>query len=122
MPALLALAAFTFEGKALLRLAFGEQFVGAAGALIILTIGQSVNCGTGIVHLLLNMTGHERDTLRGAMVGTATNVALALALIPHFGLTGAAIASCASVAAENLLLYMTVHSRLHIGSSVFSLG
>jgi O-antigen/teichoic acid export membrane protein len=122
IPALLALAIFWVAGETLLRHTFGVQFIGAAGALVILTIGQVVNCGTGIVHSLLTMTGHERETLRGAVVGAVTNVALALMLVPRFGLMGAAVSTCVAVAVENILLYITVHSRLHIGSSVFSIG
>jgi O-antigen/teichoic acid export membrane protein len=122
LPALLALLLFSTVGETLLRFTFGEKFVGATGALIVLTIGQTINCGTGIVHSLLTMTSHERDTMRGAILGAVTNVILAFLLVPWFGLMGAAIATCLAVAAENVFLYMTVHSRLHIGSSVFSLG
>jgi O-antigen/teichoic acid export membrane protein len=122
VPALIVLVAFASLGSTLLRLVFGAQFVGAAGALVVLTVGQVINCATGIVHSLLIMTGHERETLRGSILGAAVNVALAFALVPRFGLMGAAMATCTAVATENALLYLTVHSRLHIGSSVFSMG
>jgi O-antigen/teichoic acid export membrane protein len=119
-PALLALLAFSTAGETLLRITFGPQFTGAAGALIVLTIGQVINCATGIVHSLLIMTGHERDTLRGAIFGTVVNVVLAVGLVPRFGLLGAAVATATAVAAENVILYVAVQSRLHIGSSVFT--
>ena len=119
VPALVVLVTFGFIGDSILRFAFGEKFVAAEGALIVLTIGQVINCGTGIVHSLLVMTGHERDTLRGVAVGTITNVIIALALVPHFGLIGAAAATCIAVAAENVLLYTTVQTRLKIASSIF---
>jgi O-antigen/teichoic acid export membrane protein len=122
IPALIALVLFSAAGDVLLRYAFGDQFRAAAGALVVLTIGQTINCATGIVHSLLTMTGHERDTLRGAILGTGVNVVLALLLAPRFGLMGVAIATCVAVAAENVLLYATVQARLHIGSSVFSFG
>jgi O-antigen/teichoic acid export membrane protein len=122
VPACIVLVAYSTAGATLLRLIFGPQFVGAFGALVVLTVGQVINCATGIVHSLLIMTGHEHDTLRGSILGVVVNVVLAFALVPKFGLMGAAAATCAAVAAENALLYFTVRARLHIGSSILSVG
>jgi O-antigen/teichoic acid export membrane protein len=121
-PALVALIVYASVGDRMLALVFGEAFRSAHAALVILTVGQVVNCATGIVHSLLNMTGLERQTLRGAVLGTTTGVVSALLLIPKFGLLGAAVATCVAVTVENLLLYAIVRDQLHITSSVFPVG
>jgi len=122
VPALIVLAFYSSFAATLLGLTFGPRFAEAAGALVVLTTGQVINCATGIVHSLLIMTGHEQDTLRGSVLGVTVNVALAFALVPKFGLMGAAAATCTAVAAENALLYFTVRSRLNIGSSILPFG
>jgi O-antigen/teichoic acid export membrane protein len=86
--------------------------------LLMLTVGQTVNAATGVVHVLLNMTGHGRDTLRGVALGAATGLILGVALIPAFGLNGAAIASTLGIIAENLYLVLRVRLRLHIDSTI----
>jgi len=120
IPALLVLCVFVLIGGPLLRHIYGAPFEAARTTLIILTVGQTVNSATGVVHCLLNMTGHERDTLNGVVLGAATNVALSAALVPAFGLTGAAIATGTAIAVENLLLCALVRTRLNIGSTIFS--
>jgi O-antigen/teichoic acid export membrane protein len=119
IPALVVLAVLAGFGAELLRVVFGPQFEAAYAALVILTVGQAINGATGVVHCLLNMTGNERDTLRGVVLGGLTNLVLALVLVPSMGLMGAAIAASAAIAVENVWLCALVRSRLGISSSVF---
>lgn len=120
LPAVAVLVAFLMAGGPILREVFGAHYESALPALIVLTAGQTINCATGVVHSLLNMTGHERDTLRGAALGAATSLLLAAALIPAFGLMGAALASATAIATENLYLLVRVRLRLNIHSSLFA--
>ena len=81
----------------LLRTAFGPEFEMAATALMIMAVGQLVTMIRGPLGALLTMGGHERAQLLLTLVGLAMTVALALLLIPRYGLAGAAIAQAASL-------------------------
>jgi len=110
---------FTLAGRPILDWVFGEEFAAGHVILSILVIGQLVNAGFGSVGALLNMTGHENDTLRGMTVAALANVTLNLVLIPAYGTTGAAIATTLSLVIWNVLLRRYVWKRLGIESSIF---
>jgi O-antigen/teichoic acid export membrane protein len=110
---------FIVFGTELLGLVFGDAFRAGGVTLAILAAGQLVNAGMGSVGMLLNMTGHERDTLKGVCVAAASNVVLNVVLIPPFGMAGAAIASALTLLFWNLILWFFVKLRLKIKSSAF---
>ena len=105
---------FVFLGKWILGSVFGAAFAGGYQALIILSVGQLANAGMGSVGMLLNMTGHERDTARAVGVSAATNVVLNLVLIPLLGINGAASATAISMALWNVIMWRAVYYRLGI--------
>lgn len=111
LPAVLVFLAF---GRELIEGIFGPAYATGYWPLVVLSLGQLVNALVGSVGVLLNMTGHER----GVAVGAALNVVLNLALIPSFGMVGAALASTVSLVVWNLILWRTVHRRLGLESSV----
>ncbi len=82
---------------------FGPLFEAGAPALIILSIGQFVNAATGPVGYLLNMSGFHRIEGRIAVVGAVMTAGLCFALIPFWGLLGAAAANAIATASCNLL-------------------
>ena len=81
---------------------------------IVLTIGQFVNAATGPVGYLLNMSGFHRIEGRIAVAGAVMTVGLCFALIPVWGLLGAAAANAIATAACNLLRVYFAKSRLGI--------
>ena len=93
---------------------FGAQFEAGAPVLIVLTIGQFVNATTGPVGYLLNMSGFHRIEGRIAVAGAVMTVGLCFALIPVWGLLGAAAANAIATAACNLLRVYFAKSRLGI--------
>ncbi len=93
-------------------LLFGPEFVGAQGALVILSVGQLINAATGTVGMLLNMTGHERDTALAVGAAALLNILLNALLIPAYGIEGAAVATALSTLTWNLLLAGFVYRRL----------
>lgn len=115
--ALLAVAVFAVLGKWLLVTLFGSEFSAAYWPLLILAMGQLLNAGFGATGLLLNMTGHERDVTRVVAVAAGMNVLLNLALIPLFGVIGAAVATSVSLVFWNIRLWFVVRWRLGIRSS-----
>lgn len=124
--AILALAvpvviAFLFFGGQILTIVFGEEYRVGFRALAILACGQLVNAGVGSVGALLNMTGHEHDTMRATALAVVINVVLNLMLIPHFGIDGAAFATTVSLIVWNMLLWRRVRQRLGIDTMAFHL-
>jgi len=111
------LAIFAFAGGWLLDL-FGPRFIDGQHALIILSIGQLVNAGAGSVALLLNMSGHEKNTAIGFGMAAIGNVILNIILIPEFGINGAAIATFTSTSVWNILLLRSVIVKFNINPSI----
>jgi O-antigen/teichoic acid export membrane protein len=73
-----------------------------------------INAGMGSVGLILNMTGNEKDTLKGHIIAALVNIILNLVLIPYFGINGAAWATAVSMICWNLILGLLVFKRLGI--------
>jgi len=99
-------------GKDLIDWVFGEAYREAWTPLLILGVGQMVNVAMGAVGLVLNMSGHERDTLWGLGISAGLNIALNALLIPRFGIVGAASASSVAMALWNVFLAYRVRQRL----------
>lgn len=111
IPPVIVMTAF---GGPLLEWVFGAEYRAGATALAILAAGQLVNAGMGSVGMLLNMTGHERDTVKGIGIAAFCNVVLNLVLIPPFGIEGAAAATALTLVIWNLILRAFVKRRLGI--------
>lgn len=109
--------AFIVLGREILTFLFGAEFAAADLTLAILCVGQLVNAATGSVGVLLVMTGHERQATLAMAAGAALNMAVAVALIPGFGVVGAAIAAAASLTVSNLAMLVITRRRLGIDSS-----
>jgi O-antigen/teichoic acid export membrane protein len=88
----LFLAVFFFPRTAIL-LSFGGQYVGGATALRILSLSVIVTILMGANEKALVSLGHNRISLYVNVAVGAINVALNIALIPRFGIVGAAVAS-----------------------------
>jgi O-antigen/teichoic acid export membrane protein len=93
---------------------FGDQFTSGSTVLLIASVGQVGNCAFGLVVLLLIMTGQGRRALITATVALGSNLLLNIALVPNFGIEGAAIASATSVLASNAVAAYYVRESLGI--------
>jgi O-antigen/teichoic acid export membrane protein len=81
---------------------FGEEFIREGRApLLILSIGQFVNCITGGVGSTLIMTGRQKVEFLNSFFMLALDVGLNLFLIPEFGITGTALAGSLSLILVN---------------------
>ncbi len=99
-------------------LLFGEDFQAGYAALVILSAAQVINAAMGSVGLLLQMTGHERDVAAGLAIAVAVNLAVNLALIPVWGVDGAALGAAANMILWNALLAFRVYRKLGIRPTV----
>lgn len=116
LPAVAAIVAF---GHPVLGL-FGEGFEDAYVPLLILAAGQVVNAFSGPVGELLNMAGQERIVTGTFAVWAAANIALNAALIPLFGLEGAAAATSASIIGWNASLVFFSIKRLDVNPTAIA--
>lgn len=106
-----AIGILVFAGERLLGL-FGAEFVEGYPVLIILLLGQMVNCMTGSVGILLMMTGNERSTRNAAICAVIVMTILCITLIPTYGAVGAAIAAASASMTSNLFAMVVVYRRL----------
>jgi O-antigen/teichoic acid export membrane protein len=118
VPAVLLVVGFAEPILAL----FGEAYRDGATALRILTLGQLVNTAMGPVAVLLNMTGHQRTTLRLTLLVVGLNAVLCIALTEALGIIGAASATAFSMAFWNVLLWRAVRQRLDVRPTALAAG
>ena len=93
---------------------FGEEFQAGYTSLVILSLAQVINAGTGSVGVLLLMTGHERDVAVALAIAVAVNVVVNLVLIPVWGVDGAALGAAVNTLLWNALLAFRVYRKLGI--------
>jgi O-antigen/teichoic acid export membrane protein len=87
---------------------FGASFASGATALVIITVGELVNAGTGVCGAVLDMTGHSRMKLANSVLWTVLLLGTGAVLIPRRGVVGAAIASALAVSVVNVLTVVEV--------------
>lgn len=107
-PAFLLVFAFP---KGTINLFFGAKYTEAATALRILALGFMFHVVMGLNAMSLVAVGRTSDNLIGNLLAALLNVALNMALIPVYGINGAALATASSYIAANLyrvsILYRT---------------
>jgi O-antigen/teichoic acid export membrane protein len=104
-------------GAPIMGTVFGTDFARGAVALGILSAAQLVNAFTGPANSLLDMTGHQDDTLKAMIAGMLTNIELNALLIPLWDTAGAAIATGTSPIVWNVLLVMLARLRLGVDAT-----
>lgn len=95
---------------------FGPAFEVGWIVLIIGTLGQLINCGTGPVGYLLLMSGHQGRLIRVQAAMAAVTLLLNALLIPRLGITGAALASAITNAVTNTWYLLELRSSLHMSA------
>lgn len=99
---------------------FGGAFREAHGALLILVGATVFNAMMGPVGSVLAMTGHQKDSARVYAVSAVVSLGLNLALIPKWGILGAAAATAATIVLWNVWLAWLVHARLGVHCHVLA--
>ncbi|NEI74730.1 oligosaccharide flippase family protein [Rhizobium lusitanum] len=111
---LLVLAA----GQFLLSL-FGAAFIEGQIVMAILLTGILARALVGPAEILLTMADKQMLCVYLYTTALVVNIGLNVALIPHLGIEGAAIAGAAAMAIEALLLHIAV--RRALGITLFAL-
>jgi len=116
VPTVLATVALGYPLLAM----FGADYVAGYGALAMLGVGLIARASVGQAGDLLIVLGHQRDGLLVAVASLGINVVLAVALVPIFGILGAAIATACSQAARAAALSHFVRRRARLETFVFA--
>jgi O-antigen/teichoic acid export membrane protein len=90
----------------LLYFLYGADFTGAAPALALLLVAQLVSVGSLLEGMALSAVNRPRGAFAAAGVGAAALVIGDLALIPAFGITGAAMALLLSTTVATVLAHV----------------
>jgi len=98
-------------GRPLLAI-FGSEFAQGVPVLWILTAGQAVNTGCGLVGVFLNIDNGEREFRDVVLVAAVVNILLNALLIPRHGLMGAAVATAVSGTVWNVWAAWLVRRRV----------
>ena len=109
--------AFIVFGREVLS-AFGEEFQAGYRALVILTLGQILNAMTGPVGFLMTMTGNQGVATRVEIVSAALHLGLVVALLPTWGIEGAAFGTAVATVVRNLLMFVFAWRMTGIRSSI----
>lgn len=109
---------FLLFGETLLSL-FGPGQEQGQTILILLSIGLLVDAATGPSRIVLMMTGHERAYVRlfGAVV--VAGILVQLAVIPLFGLVGAAAVNMLARIAAQLAIAVFARRRIGLDTTLF---
>lgn len=109
-----------FFGGPIINLIFGEAYADQAVLPVaILASGQLINVAFGSVGMFLTMSGYERDTIEGQIIALVINASVAIALIPLFGATGAALAVTIGLLVWNIILAIKFARRLQLRPTAF---
>jgi O-antigen/teichoic acid export membrane protein len=93
---------------------FGGAYPEAARALQLLSLGVLAGTLMGPNGMTLLALGRPRVIMVSGGAATAANIALNALLIPHWGMSGAALASCLSLLVLNLLNSAYLYRAFHI--------
>jgi O-antigen/teichoic acid export membrane protein len=115
-PSLAATALLLVCGRPILRL-FGPSFAEGYHLMFILAVGLLARASVGPMERLMNMLGQQVMCAFVYATAFSLNVGLCFALIPHFGMAGAAAATASALVLESLLLFTLTKYRL--GFDVF---
>ncbi len=101
---------------------FGPAFVEGYPVLFVIAIGLLARATVGPLERLLNMLGQQN--VCAAVYGGAflLNIALAIALVPGFGMMGAAAATSLTLVMESILLFVITRRRLGLGALPWGRG
>ncbi len=97
---------------------FGSEFLVAHPALLILMLGNFLHVIWGLAGFVMSMTGHQTTAAWFGGAAVLMNLALNAALIPRWGMAGAATATAIATTMLHLGMSLYVWRRLGIRTSV----
>lgn len=93
---------------------YGGQYESGVAVLYILLVGQFVNLITGSIAPLLNVAGYQTGLMLFSGVSLGVSVLLNLALVPLYGIAGAAISTSVSLVIYYAVSLFYARAKLRI--------
>jgi O-antigen/teichoic acid export membrane protein len=100
---------------------FDPDFVAGKTALRIQALGQALAMCYGLAGMLLVFGGRPQTEMRNSAIAFVSNIILNLALIPAYGLEGAALATAISFAIISLLRVRQARRFAGVGAAIWRL-
>jgi O-antigen/teichoic acid export membrane protein len=107
-PSLVALVALLAFPEAIIQLTVGAQYLDAALAVRIASLGCIVYVLSGNNGLTLTMTGRHRDLLVCSVVSLGLYLLISPTMVARYGVTGAATAFAIQMAFQNVITTLRV--------------
>jgi O-antigen/teichoic acid export membrane protein len=104
---------FIFFGRDVLGL-WGRGYKEGLTCLVVLCVGQLINCITGPVGYMISMSGRTMISLANTSGVLLLNIVLNIFLIPRYGILGGAIAVSLALSLVNLIKLIEVQLILKI--------
>jgi O-antigen/teichoic acid export membrane protein/CelD/BcsL family acetyltransferase involved in cellulose biosynthesis len=120
-PSLVGCAILLAVGWPILWL-FGSDFTEGYALLPIIAVGLLARSVVGPLERLLNMLGQQNICAAVYGGAFALNVALCFALVPDYGMTGAAVATSITLFSESVILFWITRRRLGLGALPWGRG
>jgi O-antigen/teichoic acid export membrane protein len=120
LSALAIAAVLVIGGKPILAGVFGPEYVHGYVPMVIWCAGIVFFAEQGSLIMVMNMAGHEKDTVVAMAIGAAANVLFNFVAIPRWGMLGAASATMLSTLVWRTLLRRQL--RLKLGMEIGALG
>ena len=108
-------------GKPLLWL-FGAEFVAGYPVMFVLAAGFLIRAAMGPAEFVLNMLGEQNWCAAVLSLSALLNLALNFALIPAYGMYGAATATAVSIAVAAIAFLFVARRRLDLNLFVWQRG
>ena len=105
-PILIVLMVF---GRSILGHLYGADFEAAYPAMVCLIVGQLVNAMSGSTGVFMNMTGNQKTFRNIMLLAVTINFTMSIALIPKYGMLGAASAATLSIITWNVSTLVFIH-------------
>jgi O-antigen/teichoic acid export membrane protein len=99
---------------------FGKGFTGGYHLMFIFAIGMLARASIGPAERFMVMLGEQRACALIAAAAFAVNLGLCLALVPPFGVEGAAISITTAFVLETALIFLVARRKL--GFHIFVFG
>jgi O-antigen/teichoic acid export membrane protein len=119
-PALVGTVFCAIFGTQILRL-FGEGFDAGYTALLILLFNQLVKASIGAPNMYLVMSGNQMRMVQVYLLSAVVDIVLLVALVPSYGMEGAAIGSMVAMFVTQSLLALLARQKTGIRTTVFGI-
>ena len=98
----------------LIQVFFGEEYIGGAVVLAMLSIGFLIHVAMGPNGDGLNSVGRSDIVMRNSLISAGLNIFLNILMIPKFSYTGAALATVITYTFHNLINTISLYREMKI--------